>query len=144
MKDRVMEYWEKMGRLNLLTGTIGAGNLKREGDLHYKNREAEDAHVRKTVWGQDGQTEGDEGESMRDTVLGDINHPTPIIMPQQSSAWPIVAGLAIASLLPTAAIAGIAGYLLSRSDVQVEAPEFDDESVSVGLGRIDDYLNNDG
>jgi hypothetical protein len=125
-------------------------NLERESNSHYKNREAEEAHVRRSVWGYEPGTEsgtGSEAENvsdkMRDTVLGDVIHPTPIIMPPQersSAAWPIVAGLALASLLPTAAIAGVAGYLLSRPAEQIEAPEFDDESVSVGLGRIVDTL----
>ena len=141
IKQKVTTYWDKMGRLNLLTGVMGAEKLKREADQHLKNREAEEAHVRKNVWGSEESEQSTSDESMRDTVLGDIHHPTPIIMPQQSSAWPIIAGLALASLLPTAAIAGLAGYFFSRPDVNIESPEFDDESVSVGLGRIDDYLN---
>ena len=66
---------------------------------------------------------------------------SPMIMPQQekrSAALPLIAGLALGTLIPAA---GWVGYMLAKPGAPIAAPEFDDESVSVGLGRIDDYLN---
>lgn len=139
-KEKVTKYWEKMGRLNLLTGVIGAENIKRESDQHFKNREAEEAYVRRTAWGSTGEESKSENEGMRDTVLGDIIHPTPVVMPQQqqSSLLPAVLGAMLGAGVP---LAGLAGYMLNRPATQAEAPAFDDESVNVGLGKLEDYLN---
>jgi hypothetical protein len=125
-----------MGRLNLLSGVIGANNLKRETDSHHKNREAEESYVRRTVWGSE-EAETPEDESMRDTVLGDIIHPTPIIYPpKQSSIMPALLGTLVGAGIP---LALLAGYMLSQPD-DSKPPKFDDESVNVGLGRIEDYF----
>ena len=113
-----------------------------------KNQEAESDFVRRKLWGQGGQSGGNENETddMGHTILGDINHPAPIIMPQPQSSLPTIAALAA-----TLAAGGLAGYLLSRPDQpapqpiqQIEAPSFDDSSVSIGLGRIEDYIKAEG
>ena len=108
-----------------------------------RNREAESAHVRKTVWGEQGNGASEDAEDdMGHTILGDVNHPAPIIMPQQSSSLAPVAIL-LAGLLAGGASGAAAGYFLSPSgkgDADENAPAFEDESVSIGLGRIEDYL----
>jgi hypothetical protein len=138
VQDRIESYWDRMGRLNLLTGVIGSEKIKRDIDQSLKNQEAENAHVRKTVWGSD---EGNEvaDDNMRDTVLGDIIHPTPIIYPTppQKQSWvgPIVLGALLGCGLPAAAYLG---YQAAKEPVPSES-SFNDESVSIGLGRIEDY-----
>lgn len=104
-----------------------------------KNQEAESNAVRRQLWGAEETVEDDE---MRTTVLGDITHPAPIIMPQQQNQLaPMLAGFAIAAL------SGIAVYYLLKKESPDPAPvdpvSFNDETVSVGLGRIEDYLTKD-
>lgn len=107
-----------------------------------KNQEAESSKVRKQLWDWEEPVKSD--EEMRQTILGDVTHPAPIIMqqpPQPQSQLPsLLAGFGIA------AASGLAGYYLSNKDntapVQPVAPvEFQDETISVGLGRIEDYLS---
>ena len=119
-------------------------DMEHQWESQQKNREAEESHVRKTVW-QSNEGDAVEDDEMRQTVLGDINHPSPIIMqPQQTQSQ-------IASLLTGFAIAAASGlggyYLANKGSTPTETTdpqpiEFDDETVSVGLGRIEDYLQN--
>lgn len=138
---RNIDYWTKMGRLNLWSGILGHEKLENEVESHRKNREAEESHVRKTVWGyEDGSDR--EGEEMRQTVLGDLNNyqsPSPP-PPQKQSSLPTIAALAA-----TLAVGGVLGYVLNNDKPAApkqEPPAFDDSSVSIGLGRIEDYMKN--
>jgi hypothetical protein len=128
-----------MGRINLLTGVIGSERLKRESDQHFRNREAEEAYVRRTVWGSNEEDGVSEDESMRDTVLGDVIHPTPIVYPpkQTSPLLPLILGLLLGAGIP---LAVLTGYWLARDPANPTSPEFDDSTVNVGLGRIEDYF----
>lgn len=130
-------------KLETLTGLLGYRALMNHQAESEKNQQAENQHVRKSVWGYEGkktENESDDDE-MGHTILGDVNHPAPIIMPQpqQSQLAPMLAGMGIA------AASGLAGYYLSNKDdtppVQPPPPiEFQDETISVGLGRIEEYL----
>ena len=107
-----------------------------------KNQEAESSKVRKQLWDWEEPVQND--EEMRTTILGDVTHPAPIIMQSpaptpQSQLAPLLAGFGIA------AASGLGGYFLAGKDaatqVQPPAPiQYNDETVSVGLGRIEDYL----
>lgn len=145
LKNQAIDYWKRRGLLQLWTGVIGNQRLQHENDATRKNREAEEAHVRKNVW---GYTDPEQSEDdMGHTILGDINNPAPVVYPPpQASVLPALAAAALGALVPAA---GIGGYLLSqgvhRSGSQTEptpATAHDDESVNLGLGRIEDYLAN--
>ena len=84
-----------------------------------------------------------ESDDMGATVLGDINHPAPVVIsqpPQQSNLMPL-ALLALAAAIPATGAIGVAGYLRANRDKQPAAvthPGFDDSTVKIGLGRIED------
>ena len=107
----VTRYFDRLGRLNHLTGIIGAQDLKKGQEASRKNREAEEAFVRKNVWGV-----GDEEmeEEMGDTIfLGDISMNEEKDMrtqpPQQNGGMSTGKKLAIAGL--AAAGMGAAGLM---------------------------------
>lgn len=132
---------DKLGKLNLWTGVLARRQLEFNHQQHRKNREAEESHARRVAWGWKGDSEVDD---MGDTYLGDVTIQPTTQAAQQRSGWPLVAGLALASAIPTGA------YLWSKQNSQapVSAPEvsdptdqpvFDDNSVRIGLGRIEDF-----
>lgn len=126
------------GKIQQLAELTSVEHMQATAEEQRKNQESESAWVRKNLWGSDGTVKDD--DEMRQTILGDVNHPAPIIMqqPASPSPWPLI----LASMIPTAAAAGLAGYALNKQPVAPEQRqvEFDDESVSVGLGRIQDYI----
>lgn len=113
-------------------------NLQAASMEQQKNREAESDWVRTHYWGAEST---EDAEDMGDTILGDVTHPTPIVMPQASSQWPLAIGLALASLFPTIVAGAFAVYLMTKDDAPaIQQPGFDDSSVSIGLGKIEDYI----
>jgi len=66
---KTVTYWEKLGKLNILTGITAAQQLRWEAKQQQKNREAEEAYTRKTVWGQDSNNEDEMGDNI---YLGDV------------------------------------------------------------------------
>lgn len=88
-----------------------------------------------------------ESTGMGNTILGDVNHAPPVVIAGQQSnnLWPIAA-LALATSLPIGiAGAGAAAYLVGRNAAPKPQPtqpqEFSDESVSIGLGRLEDFVD---
>lgn len=109
-----------------------------------KNREAESAYVRKNLWGA-GEAKADE-DDMGHTILGDVTYPAPVVISQpaqqSSSALPLVIGM-LASGLMGGGAAGLATYMLTRDKSPVQQQQFNDETVQIGLGRIEDYTKSD-
>ncbi len=104
-----------------------------------KNQEAENKAVRQKLWGNDGSVEDEE---MGHTILGDVTHPTPIVIGQQngSGIGKLLAGLALGTLIPAAGVGGFLASQLLRpapSVTQPVAPQ-DDETVGLGLLRFED------
>jgi hypothetical protein len=98
-----------MGRLNLWAGANAVKQIQWEQDQHRKNREAEEAHVRKTLWESNGSATGDD---VGDTYLGDItNQIMPVAPKKPSFVLPLLLGAAL-SATPVAT----AAYLLARPD----------------------------
>ena len=80
-------------------------------------------------------------------VLGDVQHPTPIVIAGQSGGGSdLLKGLAIAALGAAIPGAGLAGYALSTLLADKPAPpanqpaEPSQNDFSVGLGKLEDYL----
>ncbi len=143
-KEQVQKIGCKRAMLELWTGVIGAKSVQHHAEMSRRNQEAENRCVRQQLWGNDGGAEGD--DDMGNTILGDVTHPTPIVVAggQQpsSSLLPTVLALAAGALIPGA---GVAGYLLKDAFNKPEvtpAPvqEFTDSTVSIGLGKIEDYI----
>ncbi len=131
--------------LEALTGVLGYRMLDKHRQRLDKNIEAEDAAVRKKLWGstESNPTAGDEmGDQI---VLGNLTHPTPIIMPQQQSGsiGKVLAGAAIAAGLMGIPAAGVIGFGLSKILEQkpATASPSEDTSLDIGLGRFEDLLN---
>lgn len=139
--QKTVKYLDRLARLNLWTGILGLQHLKWNQGQHRKNREAEESHARKVAWGWKGGDQGqaEEDEDMGHTILGDVTNPTPLVVqPKQASQWPLALGMAAATLFPTAG--ALYAYMMSRQPTtEVNKPSFDDASVKIGLGRIEDY-----
>lgn len=144
-------------KLETLTGLLGIRALTHHQSETEKNQRAENAAVRKRVWGSDGGTSGSEsGDDMAgSTILGDVTHPAPVIIAggqQQSSGLAkTLAGLAIGALIPTAGVGGfLASQIVDRvpglqpqqpsSTTVIQNTPEQTERVDVGLGKIEDYL----
>jgi len=139
LRKSVLNRW----KLETLTGLMGYRAMQHHQSETEKNIQAENQHVRKKMWGYDEKSNPTADNEMRDTILGDVTHPAPIIMPQPQTQSPIPA-------LALAAVTGLAGYWLATRDTptliapdrpKIVSPEFDDTSISIGLGRIEDYLD---
>jgi len=99
------------------------------------NQEAENRSVRKHVWGVDSPDVLQDTDEMGDTILGNVTtHPTQVV-DKSSKLAPLVLAAVLGAGLPAA---GVAGYLLSKVNQPGVAQP--DESVNLGLGRIEDYL----
>lgn len=142
-KQMVVDYIQRRGKLELLTGVIGAQSLAAHNNEIEKNREAESAHVRRELWGDTGN-ETETGDEMQQTILGDVTNPTPVVISGNNGSG--IAGT-LATLALGAALGGggiAAGWLLNKAPDVIDkvAPVINDnERVDIGLGKLEDYLN---
>lgn len=108
--------------------------MHRQWKEQQRNREAESAAVRRAAWGE-SENQSVDDDDMGHTILGDIYGGAPQQPQQPSQLASMLAGFAIA------AASGLGGYYLaSRGDAPEPAAEYTDETVDVGLGRIEDYI----
>ena len=78
---------------------------------------------------------------MGSTILGDITNPAPIVINQPQSNLLPIALAALAGLgIPTAMAGGAAAMYLLNKPAATQPQTYQDETVSIGLGRIDDYM----
>ena len=76
------------------------------------------------------------------TILGDVTHPTPVIVAGQQSGLSPLLSLLLGAMGASVPVAGVGGYLLSqylKPDVDpapITAPV--DESLDLGLLRLED------
>lgn len=68
--ERTVRYFDRKGRLELATGLVGLRSLKAAQEEQQRNREAESASVRRSVWGATGNPPA-QGDEMGD-ILGDV------------------------------------------------------------------------
>jgi sugar (pentulose or hexulose) kinase len=162
-QPRWIDYLSRKGRIQQLAELTAVQDMRAKAAENQRNSEAEAAHVRRSVWGESPGQNGSSSDSsdmsstgsdmgMGNTILGDINQPQPptVVVTggnSQQSMWP-AAALALAAMLPVAGI-GAAGagaaamYYFNQPEAKVEQPiaptlEYEDQSVSIGLGRLDD------
>ena len=146
-KSKAISYFEKMGKLNLLTGVMGINQLKRNQQEQQRNQEAESAWVRKTQW----DDSGDEGEQMGDqNILGDVTNPAPIVIQGGGNGGTSLLTLALGAALGGGGI--WLGQQLSKPVIPATQPAAVQQQIQpvanqdtttttmIGLGRIEDYL----
>lgn len=139
-------FYRGRGKIQQLAELAAVQALQAKAAENQRNSEAESAYVRRNVWGHvngSGSAGKDNDDDMATTILGDVTVQQPQ-RPQPPSLWPIAA-MMLAGMVPVAGVGGAAAaYLLTRDKQPPPAtsdpPEFEDSSVSIGLGRIDDYL----
>lgn len=137
--ETLQRHLDREGRLKQWI-TLESFNWLRDSQKRQAaNEEAENRWWRKTVSGDEMKVDAD--DDMGNVMLGDIHNPAPIIMqpPQPQPQNPLVAMLMGAAFT---AAGGAAGYYFSDKQPTPVQPEvqFDDETISVGLGKIEDYL----
>ena len=123
--------------METLTGLMGIRALQSHQAETEKNVQAENHRIRKDLWGYQEPKEGEDVNSQ--TILGDVTHPTPIIIngQQSSGALKTLAILAAGALIPGAGIAGyFASQLLKPTTTETTAPE--DQTLDLGLLRFED------
>ena len=110
-----------------------------------KNQQAEGAFVRRTLWGAEDEEQPEESDQMRQTIVGDVTNPTPVVIaPQQQSSnlgtiAAIVAAMATGGILGSQYLGKQALELVQPQQQQQQPVTFEDSTVSVGLGKLEDY-----
>lgn len=148
-KTNFTDFLRGRGKIQQLAELTAVQHMQAMSEDTKRNIQAESAHVRKTAWGDAGTQStntAEEDTTMGNTILGDINQPPAVVITQPAPAQSNLStalALALAGLVPVgvgAAGAGAAAaYLLSKPNEQVVAPEYEDTSVSIGLGRLEDF-----
>lgn len=149
-QETLRKHLDRQGRLGQWMSLEAFGWLMGSQERQSANEEAENKWYRKQMAGDamadQGGDAATETEDMRVTILGDITNNQPQ-QPQaqqpvqsKSSMLPVATAF-LAGMIPAA---GLAGYMLSQDEPErPAAASLVDESVSIGLGRIEDYLPKD-
>lgn len=141
-KPNWIDYLTKKGKIQQLGALTAIQDLRAKAAENHRNSEAESAHVRKTVWGED-VNKSTESDEMGHTILGDVTHPAPIVITQPAQPQSNLLPIALAALaglgIPTAMAGGAAAMYLLNKPAATQPQPYQDETVSIGLGRIDDY-----
>lgn len=146
-KAHLIDHQRRIGKVMQWAQLMGVESMQAQYDEQQANRDAESSWVRRNVWGSkeagDNASESgdEEGEAMRQTILGDVTHPTPMVIsnPPQQNGLGTIGALALGALGPSALLAGAIGYWLANSD-DPPTPEFEDSTAEIRLGKIEDYL----
>jgi hypothetical protein len=133
-QSTLRKYLDRQGRLGQLISLEAFGWLQDSQKRQSENEEAENKWARKTLWGQDSDVSTDD---MRQTILGDVTNPTPVVItqPHPQNTWlaPLLAALA----------AGGGGYYLATKDnpqpTNTTTVVESGDRVEVGLGKLEDY-----
>ena len=141
--DQVRKSALSRWKLETLTGLMGIKALQSHQAETEKNVQAENHRIRKDLWGYQEPKEGEDVNSQ--TILGDVTHPTPIIIngQQSSGALKTLAILAAGALIPGAGIGGyLASQLINKPTTETTAPE--DQTLDLGLLRFEDLEPKEG
>ena len=137
--ETLKDQGKKRGLLELWTGVLGNQMIESHAKEHARNRNAHGRFHR----GQLGQTD-DADEDMGNTILGDVTYPAPVVV-SQSNGSGLLKAAAIAAIGAAIPGAGVAGYfladMLQDKPAAVVPGQQNDNDFSVGLGKIEDYLN---
>jgi hypothetical protein len=114
--------------------TLAGQRQEHDNESHRRNRDAEEQHARKQVWGYT-EPSGDEDVPDR-TFLGDISITQP---PQRSGLSPLLAA-ALGAALPGVGAAGFFANQILNPAEPAPVVEGIDTSVKIGLGKIGDFL----
>ena len=136
--ERVISFLDKKGKLELATGMVGLRGLLFGQKQQEKQQSAEDAFVRRKLWGECPETKEAEDVGGH-TILGDIVQQPPVIVAGQSSGLGQLIGAALvgASLVGIPG-AGIASYLYAKSQNEPVKPYTTviERSEDLGLGLL--------
>ena len=147
LQNLLTDFYQNKAKLHGLTGVMAVESMQDSQDELQKNRDAESSHVRRTVWGSEENASPGKEDDVRTTVLGDITYQQP--QPQQQPATKPGVALPVIAALALAAATGLGGYWIAKDNAEPDTTEetqpagFNDESVSIGLGRIEDYIKKD-
>lgn len=139
--QKVVNYLNRKGKLELWSGVLANRMIQDHQEEQKKNQSAESAFVRRQLWGESAESQQAE-DMANQTILGDVTHPTPIVIAGQQSGsglGKVLAGLAIGTLIPAA---GVGGYLVNqlltpKPESQAVEP-VESETVNLGLLRLED------
>ena len=138
-QDWTNKWLQKRSLLELWAGVIGTKAVEQQAVMSRRNQEAENRAVRRKLWKNDGSDP--EGDEMGDTILGDISIVQPAApSPQSRSLSPLLAA-ALGAALPGVGAAGFFASQLLDDPAAPPAVEFDDTSLTLGLGKLEDYLD---
>jgi hypothetical protein len=142
--DRARKAGLARWKLETLTGLLGVRSLQHHQRESEKNQAAENRAARIGLWGSKERFE--ESDDMGGhTILGDVTHPTPVIIAGQqqqgSGLGKVLAGAALAAGLIGIPGAGLAGYFLSKlTDKPAATQPGTDDTVDIGLKRFSELV----
>ena len=141
MKSEVVDHLDRRGKLSLWLATMAGQRLQHDNEAHIKNREAEERHVRKHVWGYK-EPEPEDDDMGTQTILGDVQYPAPVVVaPQSRSLSPLLAA-ALGAALPGVGAAGyFANAILNQPTEPTPITESIDTTIEIGLGTAADLLD---
>jgi len=125
--DKVRKAALNRWKLESWTKTLGIQGLAASQQTLQKNQEAMSRATRRQLWGEEERAEGEEMPGH--TYLGDVNHPTPVIVTGAqggSSLAPLLAA-ALGMLGPAGAVGG---YFLNQ--MMQQQPKVADQIVQPG------------
>lgn len=147
--DRVRKAALNRWKLETWTKTLGIQGLAASQQTLQKNQEAMSRATRRQLWGEEENAEGEEMPGH--TYLGDVNHPTPVIVTGSqggSSLGPLLAA-ALGMLGPAGAAGGYFLNQMMQHQAKTPAPivqpgnnttVVNREDVSMQLLKVDDLL----
>lgn len=146
-KETLRRHLDRQGRLEQWILVEGFNWMKDAMKRQAANEEAENRWWRKTVTGEAQPSSNVDDEAMGNIMLGDVNHPAPVVIAQPPQSNSIQTALLATAL---SALAGVGGYMFANNKKPEPTPvieqpsvSFDDASVTIGLGKIEDYLKKD-
>jgi len=138
-------HFKKMAGLTTLARQAAVESLMNHEAESQKNQQAEGAFVRRTLWGAKDEEQAEESDQMRQTIVGDVTNPTPVVIaPQQQSNTlgtiaAIVAAMATGGILGSQYLGKQALELVQPQQQPQQQAAYEDSTIRIGLGRLENY-----